>query len=481
MAARNAGSSGAARGTIQTFVGRMGFLASGYIITVILARGMGPADYGIYGLLISLLLWLEGFIGLGIPQATVIKMSGAREPEHVAQAARIVLCSTAAIVFAICWFLSPWAADFFRVENGTLLFRIAVADLPFFGLFLAYQGTLQGYARFGAAALSQIVYALTKLVGTLSLLVIGFSVEAALIVNVLTTVVALVYLVGRYPPRLFVPARPLFRRLLAVALPVGVFDFTLQLIVSAHLWLLKRIGETPDVVIGHYAAALNIARMPTIVATVLSGILLSSIARAVAANDRALALRYVQSASRFVFVVLVPVCVFGALQAEEIMRLLYADAYAGTGTLLVPLLLGGGMLALLLTLLTCIIAAGRQRLAAAVLAALLPLLLALGVLLTPAMGPAGAALSFLATTTCGALVALVLVHRYFGAPARLSMVLRVAGATAVVGLAGAYLHFPGWRVIVVLGGLQCAYWLALVLFKELGVNDLRPFAGWKTG
>ena len=45
----------AARGTVQLLLARGCFVATGYVISVILARGLGPADYGIYGVVMSLL------------------------------------------------------------------------------------------------------------------------------------------------------------------------------------------------------------------------------------------------------------------------------------------------------------------------------------------------------------------------------------------------------------------------------------------
>ena len=57
----------AARGTMQLLVGRGLFMVSGYLITVILARGLGPAAYGVYGVVMSLLLWIEVVGDLGNP------------------------------------------------------------------------------------------------------------------------------------------------------------------------------------------------------------------------------------------------------------------------------------------------------------------------------------------------------------------------------------------------------------------------------
>ena len=58
-----------ARGTVQLLMGRGLFMVSGYLIAVILARGLGPVEYGIYGMVMSLLLWLEVAGDMGIRRA----------------------------------------------------------------------------------------------------------------------------------------------------------------------------------------------------------------------------------------------------------------------------------------------------------------------------------------------------------------------------------------------------------------------------
>src|SRR5690606_26996941 len=69
----------AARGAIVLLGARVFFMLSGYVITVVLARGLGPAAYGTYGVLISLLLWLEVSGSLGIPRAAGKMIPGAAD------------------------------------------------------------------------------------------------------------------------------------------------------------------------------------------------------------------------------------------------------------------------------------------------------------------------------------------------------------------------------------------------------------------
>ena len=65
------------RGTRQLLAGRVSFIASGYVVSVILARGLGPGLYGYYGILVSLITRIELITSAGVPGA-IAKLI----PEH---------------------------------------------------------------------------------------------------------------------------------------------------------------------------------------------------------------------------------------------------------------------------------------------------------------------------------------------------------------------------------------------------------------
>jgi PST family polysaccharide transporter len=481
MAQTERSSTATARGTIQLISGRVVFLASGYVITVLLARALGPEAYGTYGLIMSLLLWLEGVVGLGIPRATMTLLPGSEHATIIAQSAHVLLLGTSLLLFALCWLFASDVAQFFAIQDGERLFRIATLALPFFGVYLAYQGILQGSGQFWPLTISLIVYALAKVFGVLSLLLIGFSVAAALIVNVLATVAVLAYVMARSPPRFFFPGWTFLRRMLALAVPLSVFELAFQLLLSGHVWLLQRVSGASDVALGYYIAALNIARLPIFVTTVLSGVVLASISLALARSDDALAHRYLQSASRFVLVVVLPFCALGALHARELMTLIYSDAYADGATFFRPLLWSFGVFTVLSIMLNGLVAAGRHYLVTAIVLALLPVLVVLSILWTSISGPVGVANAFLATLICGSVVAFIATFRRFGAPARTATVTRVALATAVVVLADGLWKPDGPWVLVELSALMLLYLLLLALMRELRKEDLRPFAVWDAG
>jgi len=468
----------AARGTVQLLIGRGLFMVSGYLITVILARGLGPAAYGVYGVVMSLLLWIEVVGDLGIQRATIKMVPEVTDSSQVAQTSAALLLVVSLLLFALCWAAAPWLASVFTLADGARLFRIAILDLPFNGLYLAYQGVLQGYRKFGTLAVTLVLYSLVKLLGIAALLLIGLSVEAALIVNVLATVGALCFLFTQNRPRIGLPDKALVKSMLKVAAPLGVFVVTMQFLLSAHLWLLKRFS-TDDAVIGFYAAAFNLARLPTVVPFVLTGVVLASISLALARNDVQLARHYLQAASRFILVVLFPVCVLGAIDANPIMGFVYSDSYLEGGPFLAWLLVAFGLFALLDTLLHALIAAGQYYRVTATLLALVPVTLAINLLLIPTYGALGAAIGFVMTLAAGTAGAVFWIYHRYGAPAQLVTLLRSGAATAGVALISLQIDAISWWLLVKLPLLLLVYAALLALLRELSAEDLKPLAVWK--
>ncbi len=467
----------AARGTVQLLLARGCFVATGYVISVILARGLGPADYGIYGVVMSLLLWVEMFSGAGIPAATAQLLPRHQGQEAaVERTARGLLLCVAFLLFALCWAVAPSVATLFDITDGSTLIRVAILDLPFNGVYLAYQGLLNGQRRFGALSVTFVIYALTKLVGTLLLVAYGLSLTGALLVNVLATIGALVFLAIRSPPRSWMPEPALARAMVRIGAAMGLYLLVLQVLLSLDLWFLKALWGGPAEVIGYYVAALNVARIPTIVPSVLSGVLFASLVWALARADEALAQRYVRAAVRFALVVLVPCCVLIVMYADWVMELLYSDEYRAGGTYLKLQICAFACMAFLDLFLHALMAANRQVLSAGILVGLVPASVVMNMMLIPRFGAVGAACSLLVTIVLGTLVAIFAAARHFGTAGAPLTVARVGAAAALMTLIGMTVPLPEqWLVLKILIML-ISYLAFLVITKEIRTSELTGFS-----
>jgi O-antigen/teichoic acid export membrane protein len=120
------------RGTTQLLASRLCYFVFGYVIAVILARKLGAAEYGIYGVVMSQLLWLEMASNAGIQGATAkLIADGRHDMATVERSARAFLVAAAIVLLAVCWFVAPLLAQLMQMPGRAILFRLAVIDLPF--------------------------------------------------------------------------------------------------------------------------------------------------------------------------------------------------------------------------------------------------------------------------------------------------------------------------------------------------------------
>lgn len=475
----NKGSQVAARGTVQLLIGRVYFMAAGYVIAVVLARGLGPVAYGTYGLIMSVLLWLEVASDFGIQRATMKLIPQSDDARAIARTSAACLLAVSTSLFIVCWIAAPAIARSFNIDDGEWLIRLAIFDIPLNGLYIAYQGIMQGHRRFGAISLAMIFYSTAKLGGTLLLLVIGLSVELALVVNVLATVAALLFLATQYRPGISFASRSVVNSIVRVAAPIGLFIVANRLVMSSHLWSLKWLGDVRDETVGLYVAAWTVAQLPTMVTFVITGVLLASISGALARADSALARTYLQSAVRFVVLAVLPMCALGALDAKPIMELIFSMEYSEGGRFLALLLCSYGLFALLDTLMHAMLAADQLRRVALVQIMLIPVALVFNYLLITRFGGDGAAVALLMTLTVGVIVAWLWAARTYGPPLQGATMARAVFSTSLVCGISLFWGASGLAVLLKLSILVIIYGGALLLLRELGPRDLSALAVWK--
>jgi O-antigen/teichoic acid export membrane protein len=457
------------------------FMMSAYLITVILARELGPADYGVYGFIMSVLVWIEIVTGAGVPGAIARLI-----PQYEDQASALELLGlgflfvVSLIGFGLFWLCAPTLAHFFRIPMGTTLFRLAIVDLLFNGLYVAYQGLLSGHRRFGTLSAGFIVYSTVKLGSVMVLwLFLGLSIPGVLVCNALATLGALVYFVCTDPPRFSRPDYELLRPILRIAIPIGAMLIIWLVLLNLDLWALKSLWAGSGDVIGIYIASLNIPRMLLVIPNVLGDVLFVSLAWALARQDEGLAQRYIQAATRFTFVVLVPCCVLLAQHAEAVMTLVYSNVYAVGRTYLCLQLIAVVFLAFLNLCMNALAAGAKYTQTIVILSSLIPFALLLNLILIPRFGATGAALSLGLMGGLGAGMTAVLVYRRFGVLLRLSTVVRVMVATALMTLISTQLPMAGAGLLLKFVFLLGSYAFLLSFLKEIKWEDLQAFTLWQ--
>jgi O-antigen/teichoic acid export membrane protein len=462
----------AQRGTRQFLLARGCVLASGFLMTVILTRGLEPADYGIYGVVISLVLWLKMLMHAGVPGAIAKLMAeGRHDHGEIERSSRALLVGLSILVLAVGWFIAPQVASSMRIPNGAVLFRVAIIDLPFAAIFTWYDGILTGHRQFGILAAIHLVYGMTKLAGVVALIGLGFSIERVLVILVLSTCVVCVGLTIRYRPRGIRPKGLIMREIAVITAPIALYLVTGQVLVNLDLWALQSLWEGAGDVVGHYVASVNLAKTLMLIPGAQSGVLFASVAWAVTSGNTARAQEHIQDATRFAVIIAAAAWVILGLNATEVLSVLFSSSYAEGRRFLWLQLTGFGLFALLDAYAHALMAAGRQGFAAAALVATVPLVWISNYLLIPWLGPQGAAISMLLGTAISAVMTGAMAYYRFGSLVKPIMLLRVLCAAGVVALVSAAIHPEGSLVLAKLALLGAVYLFVLYMLGEITRKD----------
>jgi O-antigen/teichoic acid export membrane protein len=470
------------RHTLQLFAGRIALFVLGYPIAIILARELGPAAYGIYGIILSVLTWIEHTGTFGITEAVTKLVAENEDPEPraaVEGTGQTLLLMQYLLLFAVCWVAAPFVARLFRMPEATSLFRVAIIDIPFCGMYFAYQGILGGRRAFGVLSVGMVVYGLTKFVGIFIALLLGISIFSALIVNILATVAALsLFAVYVYPTRFCLPPSQV-KAIVQLAVPIGLYFLASVLLFNVDFWSLRIIGAVAPEVIGIYAAALNVAKLLDLASSAISDVLFPSAAIILTSHDTEVARRYIQAAGRMLLLGLIPFTMLFALTAEDLLTFLYGGAYSTGASVLALLVFAFALFGIARAYSGMLIAQGSPYLATGLACLAIPVAIVLNVALVPTFGAIGAATSLVLTALFTTVTTGWMLVRQFGSLIRFSTLFKALAAAAVMAMIAPYLMLTGSWLVLKYMLLIGVYGLVLLLLQELDENDVSALAFWR--
>ena len=449
----------------------------GYAMAVLLARGLAPARYGIYGVVYSVLLSVELIGRLGLPQAITKLAAEASDRDRRVETTAVTIAGVASLaLFLAFWTVAPWLASLLRIEDGAWLFRIAALDIPFYGLFFIAIALLNGRQQHLAAGVATGCYATVKLAGIAVLAALGPTVEGALVANVVGSAAGLAAATVAIGGRAFVPSLADWRLVLQLALPVSLRGAGVQLLANVGLWVLSALGSAADQAAkGLYVAALSIARIPTVTVYGTTGVLIASVSSALAAGDRATVSQLLQGSSRFLLIVLAPACALLCVNAREVMTLLFSAEYAGgAGVMVVLVVAQGFFFSIFMGLTGVLIAASKAGHAARVSLGATAAATLLCLVLVPDFGALGAALATLIATAGAAVAAGVQVWRAAGPWLNVPVCARVLLATGLVAVPSWLIQAEGIWLLSELVAAGLIYVLLLPVLRLVRPADFVP-------
>jgi len=463
-----------ARGALYFMAANAVFLATGYLIHVGLARILGPASYGIFGVVIYLVTLANTVLYFGIPGAASKYIAeNNRKAIAIKNKTLKIQLLLAFSIFAVFFLLARPLANVLDDLRLTFYIRISAFIIPVAALFSLYNGCLNGLREYGKQAAASILRSGVKGGSIFFLVFLGFSVGGAIFGYFLGSLAALL-LAWRFFSRVkgnkddndFDAGK-----IVRFALPMMAFTVVFTFLMSVDLFFVKSLVEE-DAKTGHYTAASMIARIPYSVLIGLSSALFPVISRSTFLSNHILTGSYIRNSLRYLLMLLIPGVLIIVSAPGELLNLFYSSLYLPAAFPLVILVIGLGFLTVFQILTTIIMASGRPKISMSIVLLLMPIAISLNLFLVPIYELNGAALSVAITSLLGLTITAVYVWRYFRALVRIKSFLKILIASFAIFYISWQLHYSGFLLILQYLGLFLLYFGILVLLKEVDVRDL---------
>jgi len=441
------------RNTAWASAGRYVEYFLGMVMSVVIARALGPSDYGIYAFAIWLshlsLLLING----GLPTALIKFLAELRgQGDEGAEGALfrrvsrfhhwttgLFLTLGAGLVWMAGEAILPGEAP------GALLWMVLLATV-FKASYMFRQGLAKGREDFRAIALTILLVAPSNAIAVAVASALGAGLTGFLAVF---TAAGLAYLLllrvflGRPPvpdtgaPERVAALRPRLHRHILLATANTLLAFLV--FKQSEVLFLRLFAETSAIAYFNVAFTLSTAAA-TLVPGVVGTILLPAMARAVA-QDRATAGRTFVEATRYLWLLGLPLMIGGLLYAENLVGLLYGPDFRAAAVPLAVMLVASSFHMISQSGSSYQISSDRQHVLLRLNLLLVVVTLTLDWILIRAFGLTGAVIAYSTTTIASALFLLWLTRRDLA----VQLPLGIAWRTTLAGCLALAVVWPlGW-------------------------------------
>lgn len=460
------------------------FNFSGYIIHSALGRMLGPADYGRYGLVVTLTTMIIMLIGNGIPTAMSKYISEIFEtkPELVLVIKRKAAILQAILISAITlifFLLAPVISYILNDSTLTPLFQISSLIIPSFAAAAFYLYYYIGIHRFNLQSTLKIVRSFARVIFVIGLAYL-FQLKGAVAAYILApaTVFIVAWFINRFRVNQLFPqesdAQFDWKKLLTYAWPVTLFMLFYELLISLDLYFVKAI-LMDDYLTGIYNAALTVGRIPYYLFYALTLVMLPSISKTTSQNNHTETSRIISQSFRMMLMILLPIIVLMIAFANPLIQLFFGGRYIDAAFSMQILALGVGFLTVFYVMSFALNGAGKVKIPMYISLFGMIINAILNYILVIKYGITGSALATTITSILITLPILFYAKKYLGDLMKFSNFFKFIVAATIMAVASYFFPPQKWLFILWSAILSVIYLLALVLLKEFTKEDVGVF------
>ncbi len=476
-----------ARSTFWLVISEIIFNLSGYIIHSFVGRILGPADYGRYGLVVTLTTMVIILIGNGIPTAMAKYISEIFEtnPSLVlvikkkAIILQSILISAVTIIFFLC---APLISYILGDPSLTPLFRISTLIIPAFALASFYFSFYTGLHKFNVQSVLKTLRSVFKVLAIVGLAyafrvpgsIVGYALAAFSVFLIAFTLDRLKYTKdlkkAAKTQNLASESQFETKKLINYAWQIILFFLAYELLISIDLYLVKGLLHD-DYLTGIYNASLTVGRIPYYIFYALTIMLLPVISKTTAENNSKETNKIIGQSMRLMTILLVPSVILMSQFSQPIIRIFYGSHYAAAAFPMSLLSYGVGFLTIFYVMSFVLNGAGKTKIPMWISIFGIIINAILNYILIKRYGIIGSAAATTATSFLAMLAIIYYIQRDFGVLLELKSLLKITFAGGLMFVASLFFSqgeiiFMVWSVLLFAG-----YLIILYALGEITKND----------
>jgi O-antigen/teichoic acid export membrane protein len=449
------------------------FILTGYALQAVLGRYLGPSDYGLFGIIYSILLIMETVffspISRGVTKYVAEDDTAALSAMRDGYKVMLGFC---AALCAISFFGAPVIAGLLKDPQLTRHIKVFAILLPGAALFRVPLAVLNGQCAFGRQAVTLILFSLLRLCLVVCFVLLGFSLYGALWGLLLSY--WLCFVIGRFLcGRLRGARRSLWKELTVFALQVVLVYLGSMLIINIDLFFVKILLQNP-IATGLYAAAGTIARSPASFFMPISIVIFPMVANSLARDATQKARKQIYDALRLTLLFSLPLAAVISATSTNLTSLVFGKQFLGSGPVLSLLIIGATLLTIELIFCTVIIAGGNLYFPLLVKFVLLTITVVLNLTLIPRYQMQGAALAVTITGLIGCALSGTYIAMRMKVRIKVPTLIKIVLVSALL-FAGLRAASPaGVHLLIAYAAAAIVMTFLFIALKEIGLSDLAP-------
>jgi O-antigen/teichoic acid export membrane protein len=476
-----------AKGATIIFGGMIAGTLLGMVNQIILGRYLGPENYGLFNLSMSVVMIAAtlSVFGLFGSLSRFIPYHIEKNERHIVRSVidvGFLFSFSLGVVFAIAIYMlaGRLAVGIFHDAKLEPVLKIFAFVIPLHGIQQVVRGIVRG---FKAAKYDAILFNIGTRIVTISVFLVSllfvhrlYGAVIAFISGVIVTTVVAIWIIRKkiFPDYGEHRRTSIARNLLSFSWPLALTGFTYLFVSKTDKVLLGYFMSSRDV--GIYTPALMIANLLIFISTAFKYIFLPTVSEYFSKNDIRGLEPLFKSTSKWNFLVVLPLFLFILIFPKEILAILYGSSYTGGYLALIILSLGIAANDFAGTSATLLVAGGRTKLnlTCEIIAGVTNVFL--NIVLIPVYGIVGAAIATGISFLTRNISSLSFAYRSYGIHPYTKKYLNII-VSGLVGSVAVYLlknHSPlsWWATMFILGVVFIAIYLAAILFsRSLDQND----------